>query len=64
MQLKQKKGKPMSESKIRNVIRLWELGRNQSEIASEVGVSRAAVQDYTRRAKAVPSHIKETELAR
>jgi predicted transcriptional regulator len=43
----------MDGERIRRVLRLRELGKSQSEIAREVGISRAAVQDYTRRAQAV-----------
>ena len=38
--------------KFREIIRLHELGRNQTEIARSCGVARATVQDYTRRATA------------
>lgn len=38
--------------KFREIIRLSELGRNQSEIARSCGVARATVQDYMRRASA------------
>ncbi|CAN5652468.1 IS21-like element ISPsy14 family transposase [soil metagenome] len=38
--------------KFREIIRLHELGRNQSEIAQSCGVARSTVQDYTRRANA------------
>jgi transposase len=38
--------------KFREIIRLHELGRNQSDIARSCGVARATVQDYTRRASA------------
>ena len=38
--------------KFREIIRLHELGRNQSEIAQSCGVARSTVQDYTRRADA------------
>lgn len=47
------RGVLMEGEKIRRVLKLRELGRSQSEIAREVGISRAAVQDYTRRAQAV-----------
>ena len=43
----------MGCEQIREVIRLWGLGQSQSAIAASAGVSRAAVQDYTRRARAV-----------
>lgn len=49
----EKRGVQMGVEKIRRVLRLRELGRSQSEISLEVGISRAAVQDYTRRAQAV-----------
>lgn len=38
--------------KFREIIRLHEMGRNQSEIAQSCGVARSTVQDYTRRANA------------
>ena len=38
--------------KIREMIRLYELGRNQTEIARSCGVARSTVQDYLRRATA------------
>lgn len=38
--------------KFREIIRLHELGRNQTEIARSCGVARSTVQDYTRRADA------------
>ena len=37
--------------KFREIIRLHELGYNQSEIAHSCGVARSTVQDYVRRAK-------------
>jgi transposase len=52
MRRKWKRGKVMVVDKIRDVLRLWGNGKSQNEVATEVGVSRAAVQDYTRRAKA------------
>ena len=51
----------MQGERIRKVLRLWELGRSQNEISEELGVSRGAVQDYTRRAKAVGLGTKEAE---
>jgi predicted transcriptional regulator len=38
--------------KVREIVRLVRDGLNQSEIAAAVGASRAAVQDYIRRAEA------------
>ena len=38
--------------KFREIIRLHELGRNQSEIANSCNVARSTVQDYIRRAAA------------
>lgn len=38
--------------KFREIIRLYELGRNQSEIANSCNVARSTVQDYIRRATA------------
>ncbi|MEB3211433.1 MAG: IS21 family transposase [Leptolyngbyaceae bacterium] len=38
--------------KIREMLRLHELGRNQTEIARSCGVARSTVQDYLRRATA------------
>jgi transposase len=49
----------MSADKIRRVLRLWSLGKSQSEVAREAQVSRAAVQDYTRRAKALGLTLEE-----
>jgi predicted transcriptional regulator len=48
-----RRGVLMDGERIRRVLRLRELGKSQSEIAREVGISRAAVQDCTRRAQAV-----------
>lgn len=48
-----RRGVLMDGERIRRVLRLRELGKSQSEIARDVGISRAAVQDYTRRAQAV-----------
>ena len=36
--------------KCREIIRLYELGRNQTEIARSCGIARSTVQDYLRRA--------------
>ena len=38
--------------KVREVLRLWELGANKTEIAGAVGATRATVRDYLSRAKA------------
>jgi len=42
----------MPMEKFREMLRLQELGRNQSEIARSCGVARSTVQDYLRRAEA------------
>jgi len=38
--------------RVKEVLRLWELGANKSEIARAVGATRATVRDYISRAKA------------
>ncbi len=38
--------------KFREIIRLYELGRNQTEIARSCNIARSTVQDYLRRAAA------------
>ena len=48
-----KRGLLMQIEMIRWALRSQELARSQSEIAREVGISSAMVQDYTRRAMAV-----------
>ena len=48
----QKQGKLLSMVKFREIIRLHDLGYNQTEIARSCGVARATVQDYVRRATA------------
>ena len=45
-----RQGKILPMVKFREIIRLHELGRNQTEIARSCGVARSTVQDYTRRA--------------
>jgi len=47
-----RQGKILPMVKFREIIRLHELGRNQTEIARSCGVARSTVQDYTRRADA------------
>ena len=49
---RKRQGKLLPMVKFREIIRLHELGRNQTEIARSCGVSRSTVQDYTRRADA------------
>lgn len=49
---RKRQGKLLPMVKFREIIRLHELGRNQTEIARSCGVARATVQDYTRRASA------------
>jgi len=45
-------GAKMPMDKFREIIRLHELGRNQTEIANSCKVARSTVQDYLRRATA------------
>jgi transposase len=45
-------GKILSMEKFREIIRLYELGHNQTEIAQSCSVARSTVQDYIRRAEA------------
>jgi len=47
-----KQGGLLSMLKFREIIRLHELGRSQSEIAQSCAVARSTVQDYIRRAEA------------
>ena len=47
-----RQGKILPMVKFREIIRLHELGRNQTEIARSCGIARSTVQDYTRRAVA------------
>ena len=42
----------MPMDKFREIIRLHELGRNQTEIANSCKIARSTVQDYLRRAAA------------
>ena len=49
---RKRQGKLLPMMKFREIIRLHELGRNQTEIARSCGVARSTVQDYTRRADA------------
>ena len=49
---RKRQGKLLPMVKFREIIRLHEMGRNQSEIAQSCGVARSTVQDYTRRANA------------
>jgi len=46
--------------KFREMLRLHELGRNQTEIARGCGVARSTVQDYLRRAKA--THLTYSQI--
>jgi IS30 family transposase len=48
----QKQGKLLPMVKFREIIRLHELGYNQTEIARSCMVARSTVQDYIRRASA------------
>lgn len=50
--VRQSQGASMPMEKVREMIRLHELGRNQTEIARSCGVARSTVQDYLRRATA------------
>ncbi|NET39823.1 MAG: IS21 family transposase [Cyanothece sp. SIO1E1] len=47
-----RQGKLLPMTKFREIIRLHELGRNQTEIAHSCSVARSTVQDYIRRAGA------------
>lgn len=49
---RKRQGKLLPMVKFREIIRLHELGRNQTEIARSCGIARSTVQDYTRRADA------------
>lgn len=49
---RKRQGKLLPMVKFREMIRLHELGRNQTEIARSCGVARSTVQDYVRRADA------------
>lgn len=50
--------------RVKEVLRLWELGANKTEIARAVGATRATVRDYLSRAKAAGlSYAAATELA-
>ena len=49
---RKRQGKLLPMMKFREIIRLHELGRNQTEIARSCGIARSTVQDYTRRADA------------
>ena len=49
---RKRQGKLLPMVKFREIIRLHELGRNQTEIARSCNVARSTVQDYTRRADA------------
>ena len=57
---RQNQGKLLSMVKFREIIRLHELGNNQTEIATSCGVARSTVQDYIRRAEA--KQLKYEEL--
>ncbi|NEO34511.1 MAG: helix-turn-helix domain-containing protein, partial [Symploca sp. SIO3C6] len=50
--VRQSQGANMPMEKVREMIRLHELGRNQTEIARSCGVARSTVQDYLRRSDA------------
>ncbi|MEO0373268.1 MAG: IS21 family transposase [Cyanobacteria bacterium P01_A01_bin.17] len=59
-----RQGKLLPMVKFREIIRLHELGRNQTEIARSCGIARSTVQDYTRRADAKGvSYAKLCELS-
>jgi transposase len=49
---RKQQGELLAMSKFREILRLHELGHNQSQIAQSCGVARATVQDYIRRASA------------
>ena len=53
-------GKLLSMVKFREIIRLHELGYNQTEIATSCAVARSTVQDYIRRAQA--KHLSYQQL--
>ncbi len=50
--VRKRQGKQLLMVKFREILRLHELGRNQTEIAHSCGVARSTVQDYVRRATA------------
>ena len=59
-----RQGKLLPMVKFREIIRLHELGRNQTEIAQSCSIARSTVQDYTRRADAKGvSYAKLCELS-
>lgn len=59
-----RQGKLLPMVKFREIIRLHELGRNQTEIARSCSIARSTVQDYTRRADAKGvSYAKLCELS-
>lgn len=61
---RKQQGKLLPMVKFREIIRLHELGRNQTEIARSCSVARSTVQDYTRRADAKGlSYAKLCELS-
>ncbi|MEL6139646.1 MAG: IS21 family transposase [Cyanobacteria bacterium J06628_6] len=61
---RKRQGKLLLMVKFREIIRLHELGRNQTEIARSCNVARSTVQDYTRRADAKGlSYAKLCELS-
>lgn len=50
--------------RVKEVLRLWEIGANKTEIARAVGATRATVRDYLSRAKAAGlSHAAAAELS-
>ena len=49
---KKQQGKLLSMEKFREIIRLHDLGYNQTQIARSCAVARSTVQDYIRRATA------------
>lgn len=55
-------GKLLSMVKFREIIRLYELGYNQTQIATSCVVARSTVQDYIRRAQA--KHLSYEQLQR
>ncbi|MEM9007277.1 MAG: hypothetical protein AAGE59_27595, partial [Cyanobacteria bacterium P01_F01_bin.86] len=61
MELKQQ-GKLLSAKKIRDFIRLQELGYSQSRIARECNVARSTVQDYLERAQEISLNSREAEI--
>lgn len=54
-------GKLLSMVKFREIIRLYELGYNQTQIATSCVVARSTVQDYIRRAQAKHLHYEQLQ---